>query len=231
MVAVSRSFPNLHTTVPGFLLARVVGSVSRVKVLGALLDADRPMSGREVARRARMPASTAAQALRELVRVGLVRRETVDGKQRFAVNAQHYLFRPIRALFRAERALPDEVAAFLANHLRAAGAEVTSLALSFTDRAEVLVLVPEHAPPVRGEWRETLRGRYGLELCGIVSNPSAGAARFGVWQEFYDESAGNGRTAGASEEAVGPGVPTGRTGLGPGSSSGESVGGERHRRG
>ncbi len=212
MVAVSRNFPELQVVPPGFLLVRVLGSVSRVKVVGALLHAGGAMSGREVARRARMPASTAAHALAELCRVGLVRRVEKKGRARYAVNADHHLFPAVRALFAAEAALPDELAQFLSDHLRREGVSVRNLALSFTEGGEVLALVANKPQSATGELRQKVLARYGLEFCGFVSDPAAGSERFGVWQEFSDERTEN-RPAGSE---VGDAQPRERGGAAAG---------------
>ncbi len=169
-----------------------------MKVLGALLDAGKPMSGREVARRARMPASTAAQALRELVGVGVVVRVRTAGKTRYGLNPQHHLFQAVRALFRAEAALPDALAEFLAERLRRAGMDVRSLALSFTERGEVLALLAGKPALGREDVHEQIVNRYGLDFCGFVSDPAAGSERFGVWQEFSDDYSGGRSTDGSA---------------------------------
>ena len=189
MIAVARSCPGLHVTHPGFLIARVLGSVSRVKVLGTLLQTGKAMSGREVARRARMPSSTAAQALRELVQTGIVRRTRVEGKTRYALNEHHHLLPKIRVLFDAENTLPDAIAVFLTKALRERGTVVRKLALSFSEKGEVLVLVDADPPFEQETLSHEIIERYGVELRGFVSNPAAGSECFGVWQEFTDEHA------------------------------------------
>ena len=187
MARVAKRFPGVHASPPGFLVSRVLGSVSRVRVLGTLLAAGRPMSGREVARRARMPASTAAQALGELLDVGLVRRIGDRQRGRDALEPDHYLFAVVRAVFEAEARLPDAVAEFLSGHLSRTRGRGGPLALSFTGKGEMLALVCGQIPSDGGELRRQIRERFGLEFCGFVSDPAAGAGRFGVWQEFCDE--------------------------------------------
>jgi DNA-binding transcriptional ArsR family regulator len=97
-------------------LEDALGTGSRVRVLRTLAEArpEENLTGREVARRARISHPQAARTLRGLAHVGLVTERRFGTYALYEFNGGHVLAEPVRALFEAEAAVGEQLLAFLA---------------------------------------------------------------------------------------------------------------------
>jgi predicted nucleotidyltransferase len=79
----------------------ILGSTLKIRVLRALIDLQKPVSGRHAGRLASV-SQKATAALDELTKLGIINKTESTGQNLYSVNEAHYLAEPIRALFRTE---------------------------------------------------------------------------------------------------------------------------------
>lgn len=91
-------------------LDSILSSVGKLRLLRALHAASSPMSGREAAGIAGISVQPAQRALRDLVALGVVRRDDTRSQYLYTLNRENYLVRrSIGPLFEAEQERVDEV--------------------------------------------------------------------------------------------------------------------------
>ncbi|MDB4949340.1 MAG: hypothetical protein JWM27_1989 [Gemmatimonadetes bacterium] len=84
-------------------LNAILGSVTKVQILRALLPLTSPASGRETQRLAGIRSKGALQsALNDLSDLGILRREQTRGSHLYRINHRHELYAPLATLFEAE---------------------------------------------------------------------------------------------------------------------------------
>jgi hypothetical protein len=148
-----------------------LGTRSRVRLLRVLAEArpDDNVTGRAVARRARVSHPQAARTQRELANVGLVTERRFGTHALFEFNRRHVLARPVEALFEAEATLGEELVALLA--ARVAGcADVRAAVLEDDPQDDVGIVVltaPDRDFDVMAElepFGREVRRRFGCRL-------------------------------------------------------------------
>jgi DNA-binding transcriptional ArsR family regulator len=120
-----------------------LGTRSGVRVLRVLAEAppDENLTGREVARRAGISHPQAGRTLRELAEVGLVTERRFGTYALYEFNRDHWLARPVHALFEAEAGAAEELVALLAARVaRCRDARAAVLTNDPQDDVEMVVL-------------------------------------------------------------------------------------------
>jgi Fe2+ or Zn2+ uptake regulation protein len=148
-----------------------LGTQSRVRVLRVLTRAkpEENVTGREVARRARISHPQVSRTLRELAEVGLVTGRKFGTYALYEFNRHHVLARPMQALFEVEEALGDDLLTFLAT--RVATCRHVRAAILVDDPSAEMELVVLTAPDrdldvdvALGPVRHDVRVRFGSRL-------------------------------------------------------------------
>jgi predicted nucleotidyltransferase len=105
-------------------LDHIIGSILKVRVLRSLAGLQKPVSGRQAGRLAAV-SSKVLSALDELTAVGIVSRTESTGQHLYSLNRDHYLSRPLVALFRAEEEKLSHVSAKLKHALESEAGVIT----------------------------------------------------------------------------------------------------------
>lgn len=168
-------------------LDEVLSSEGRMRILRILLRSRDPLSGREVARRARVALLSAQRALATLVAMEIVERRETSAQHLYSINEANYLLREcIAPLFAAETrrvdALFDRIRGILLNDGEDSSPEIVSAALfgsaargedTLGSDLDLLVLTGSGEPVWRlqstlASAAPTLRLEFGVHLSPVV---------------------------------------------------------------
>jgi predicted nucleotidyltransferase len=159
----------------------ILGSTARLRLLRGLAPLGQPVSGRQAARIAGVPAKTAHRALEDLVALGVVRRQETSGSHLFTANRVHRLWTGIDALLELEGQHFEALRWWLAERLTLQNGVVGAAVFGSMARGEavpgsdldMLVLVDDEASA--DAVRQALASvapecfeRFGLELSPVV---------------------------------------------------------------
>jgi len=166
-------------------LDRVLGSVTKVRLLRVLLHLTEPLSGREAQTRAGVKTRNgASDALNELSELGIVRRVEIRSSNLYAINDDHDLTRELRDLFATEeRRVGEFITALQALLATAKLREAVVTVILYGSNArraatpqsdvDLLVVVGEdgHASNVKEAFYAAapeLRSRFGIRISPYV---------------------------------------------------------------
>lgn len=173
------------------ILDNILGPHSKISVLRVLFKQE-GLSGREVARRAGLSPRAASQALTQLVKEGILRRNAVGATHLFSVNHQrHIVYSALGNLFHLEAELSSEIGHRI---LQAIGQDkCVSVAIfgsyargesSSRSDLDVLVLLDDsyRVPKIKellAERAEKFHDLFGLRLSPYVIGAAEFSDRFG----------------------------------------------------
>ena len=99
-------------------LERVLGSKTKINALAVLVnESARPFLEVELAKEAGSSVSEVNRQMKDLVSSGLVRLERVGRGKVYGINRRHFLFRPLKGLFRDLQIIYRQVAAEIVKYL------------------------------------------------------------------------------------------------------------------
>lgn len=167
-------------------LNQILATRSAIRILRTLfpLPPGLRLSGRDIARRARVSAPAAISTLEEFRRQGLVRVRRVPKRAEYEVNRQHVLFEPLRRLFEFEEHINEDLRSFLHDQLtkRLPDAQVAILygsgarrEIGSTSDIDLFVLHPadeEELEESLSSLEEDFRERFGNPLSIVVEGLS-----------------------------------------------------------
>ena len=187
----------------------ILGSVSKVQLLRAVLPLTTPFSGREAQRLGGVRSTAGAQkALEELADMNVLQRITAGSVQLHAVNTDHYLYRTLAALFAEEASIPGRLAEEILGSLGDHASSVLSIMLYGSaargdmharSDLDLLVIVDGKSAEERVEklfrsaTTHRLRKEFGVEVSSYIVTRAAARRRYLGGDPLMKEVVANGR--------------------------------------
>ncbi|MGQ0815581.1 MAG: nucleotidyltransferase domain-containing protein [Gemmatimonadota bacterium] len=194
-----------------YQLDHILGSLSKVQLLRAVLPLTTPFTGREAQRLGRIRSTGGAQkALEELSDLNLITRVQAGSAHVYEVNTTHHLYSALLQLFRDEEKLIGDVVSEITGSLEEAGlhSQLVSVVVfgsvargrthSRSD-VDLLVVVQRKSSVAKvsqaiGSHTRRLRNRYGVALSPYVIPRDELLARYRAGDPLLQDIMASGRT-------------------------------------